>query len=57
MEYYPKRKITNENTLYKKSLVLGLNKGRCKFTTSDFPSENPRMQTRNHSYTKTLVVI
>lgn len=57
MEYYPKRKITNENTLYKKSLVLGLNKGRCKFTTSDFPSENPRMQTRNHSYPKTLVVI
>jgi hypothetical protein len=23
--------------------ILGLTKGRCKFTTSDFPAENPRM--------------
>jgi hypothetical protein len=23
-------------------LILGLTKGRCKFTTSDFPAENPR---------------
>jgi hypothetical protein len=22
--------------------ILGLTKGRCKFTTSDFPAENPR---------------
>jgi len=24
------------------------------FATSDFPAENPRTQTRNYSYTKTL---
>ena len=29
-------------------------KGSCQFTTSDFPSENPRTQTRNYSYTKPL---
>ncbi len=30
---------------------LGLIKGRCAFVTSDFPSENPRTQNRNYSYT------
>ena len=30
-------------TMYKNNCsILGLTKGRCKFTTSDFPSENPR---------------
>ena len=28
-----------------------LNKGSCGFATSDFPTENPRTQTRNYSYT------
>jgi len=29
--------------MYKNNcLVLGLTQGRCKFTTSDFPAENPR---------------
>jgi len=32
-------------------LFLGLNKGRRAFVTSDFPSENPRTQNRNYSYT------
>ena len=27
------------------------------FVTSDFPSENPRIQTRNYSYTNTLATI
>ena len=27
--------------------VFGLTKGRYVFVTSDFPSENPRTQTRN----------
>jgi len=27
------------------------------FATSDFPSENPRIQTRNYSYTNTLAII
>jgi len=31
--------------------VFGLIKGRCVFVTSDFPSENPRIQTRNYPYT------
>jgi len=31
--------------------ILGLTKGCCVFVTSDFPSENPRIQTRNYSYT------
>ena len=34
--------------------ILGLTKGSCKFTTSDFPAENPRTQTRNYSYTRSL---
>ena len=30
-------------TMYKNNRsILGLTKGRCKFTTSDFPAENPR---------------
>jgi hypothetical protein len=37
--------------------ILSLTKGRCKFTTSDFPAENPRTQTRNYSDTKTLANI
>ncbi len=37
--------------------ILSLTKGRCKFTTSDFPAENPRTQTRNYSYTKPLAYI
>ena len=37
--------------------ILGLTKGRCEFTTSDFPAENPRTQTRNYSYTNTLPTI
>ena len=40
--------------MYKKLLILGLIKGRCNFVTSDFPSENPRIQNRNISYTNTL---
>jgi hypothetical protein len=29
--------------MYKNNrLILGLTKGRCKFTKSDFPAENPR---------------
>ncbi len=40
-------------TMYKNNRsILGLTKGRCKFTTSDFPAENPRIQTRNYSYTQ-----
>ena len=34
------------NNVYKKLLVLDLNKGSCSFITSDFPSENPRTQKR-----------
>jgi len=34
--------------------ILGLTKGRCKFTTSEFPMEIPRTQTRNYSYTRPL---
>ncbi len=45
------------NNVYKKLLVSCLNKGRCTFATSDFPSENPRTQTRNFPYTKPLPVI
>ncbi|MBP1840741.1 hypothetical protein J2Z57_002815 [Formosa algae] len=44
--------------LYKnKCSILNLTKGRCNFTTSDFLAENPRIQTRNYSYTKHLCVI
>jgi len=33
---------------------LRLNKGSCVFATSEFPSEIPRTQTRNYSYTRPL---
>ena len=45
------------NTVYKKLLVFGLNKGSYTFATSEFPSEIPRTQTRNFPYTNTLPVI
>ena len=45
------------NNVYKKLLLLGLNKGRCTFATSEFPSEIPRTQTRNFPYTNTLQII
>jgi hypothetical protein len=45
------------NNVYKKLLLLGLNKGRCTFATSEFPSEIPRTQTRNFPYTNTLPFI
>ena len=32
--------------------ISGLTKGRCKFTTSDFPAENPHTHTTT-SHTKT----
>jgi len=35
-------------------LILVKPFGRCPFANSDFPSENPRTQTRNVPYTKTL---
>ena len=38
-------------------LILGLFKGRCTFVTSEFPSEIPRTQNRNYSYTKPLAII
>jgi hypothetical protein len=34
--------------------ILCLNKDSCVFATSEFPSEIPRTQTRNYSYTKPL---
>jgi len=38
-------------------LILVKPFGRCPFANSDFPAENPRAQTRNVPYTKTLGVI
>jgi hypothetical protein len=38
-------------------LILVKPFGRCPFASSDFPAENPRTQTRNVPYTKTLAVI
>ncbi len=38
------------NTIYKKLLFLTKSKGRCTFVTFDFPSKNPRTQTRNFPY-------
>ena len=35
--------------------ILGLTEGSCKFTTSDFPAENPRTQNRNFPYTNRCV--
>jgi len=43
--------------VYKKLLVLAQSKGSCVFTTSEFPSEIPRAQTRNYPYTKPLQTI
>ena len=44
-------KITNHNKVYKKLLVLPKPKFVARLLASDFPSENPRTQTRNISYT------
>src|SRR5690606_35049601 len=45
------------NTVYKKLLVLASTKLVARLPASDFPSENPRPQTRNFPYTNTLPVI
>ena len=37
--------------------ILCSNKGSCVFATSEFPSEIPRTQTRNYSYTRALANI
>ena len=48
---------TVANTVYKKLLVLASTKLVARLLASDFPSENPRPQTRNFPYTNTLVKI
>src|SRR5690606_24241347 len=45
------------NTVYKKLLVLDGTKLVACLLASDFPSENPRPQTRNFPYTNTLCTI
>jgi hypothetical protein len=45
------------NTVYKKLLVLANTKLVACLLASDFPSENPRPQTRNFPYTNTLGII
>ena len=50
-------KKTAPNTVYKKLLVLANTKLVARLPASDFPSENPRPQTRNFPYTNTLVAI
>ncbi len=45
------------NTVYKKLLVLVNTKVVACLPASDFPTENPRPQTRNFPYTNTLGVI
>jgi len=40
--------------VYKKLLVLASTKLVARLLASDFPSENPRPQTRNFPYTNTL---
>jgi hypothetical protein len=40
--------------MYKKLLVLANTKFVAYLLASDFPSENPRPQTRNFPYTNTL---
>jgi len=40
------------NNVYKKLLVLAGTKLVARLLASDFPSENPRPQTRNFPYTK-----
>ena len=41
--------------MYKKLLVLAGTKLVARLPASDFPSENPRSQTRNFPYTNTFV--
>ncbi|OGS69965.1 MAG: hypothetical protein A3F91_11575 [Flavobacteria bacterium RIFCSPLOWO2_12_FULL_35_11] len=49
------RKIkTCGNTVYKKLLVLANTKLVTRLLASDFPSENPRPQTRNFPYTNSF---
>ena len=48
---------TKHNTVYKKLLVLAKPKLVARLLASDFPSENPRTQTRNFPYTSTLAFI
>ena len=48
---------TVANTVYKKLLVLASTKLVARLLASDFPSENPRPQTRNFPYTNTLPTI
>ena len=50
-------KNTMPNTVYKKLLVLASTKLVARLLASDFPSENPRPQTRNFPYTNTLCAI
>jgi hypothetical protein len=54
MNYKADKKALKANNVYKKLLFCAKSKGRCTFATSDFPSENPRTQTRNFPYTKPL---
>jgi len=42
--------------VYKKLLVLASTKLVARLLASDFPSENPRPQTRNFPYTNTLAL-
>jgi len=46
-----KNKKTGANKVYKKLLVLPKPMLVARLLASDFPSENPRTQTRNISYT------
>lgn len=52
-----RNKKTTGNTVYKKLLVLANTKLVARLPASDFPSENPRPQTRNFPYTNTLAPI
>ncbi|WP_232732024.1 hypothetical protein, partial [Confluentibacter lentus] len=49
-----KIKARKHNTVYKKLLVLANTKLVACLLASDFPSENPRPETRNFPYTTTL---
>ena len=48
---WTKRIKTNANNVYKKLLVLPKPMLGAHLLASDFPSENPRTQTRNFPYT------
>jgi hypothetical protein len=48
---------TARNSVYKNLLVLAKPKLVACLLASDFPSENPRTQTRNYSYTQTIWAI